>query len=238
MKMNNRLMLTMIFCMGFSVGILARQSAPEVASKNPSYQSSEPQGLSTGNKKFSVGIRFFPLECGISLGSLSDGAKMSDIVALQLPLWLDVCYAFNPRFLAGVYVQWAGAVITDMSECSNTRFGVQSQYHLGASGAVDPWLGLGIGYDILSGNDRIPSFSDVDEIAEFTYSGMEFANLQIGLDFRAWSICGLGPYASWSLGQYSGYSTADPMSGKKTGSIEKKAMHQWLTLGLHLAIKL
>ena len=70
------------------------------------------------------------------------------------------------------------------------------------------------------------------------WNGMDFFNIQAGLDFRLLSMAGLGPYVSWSMGQYFNYSNSDPLHGKKSGSIAEKAIHEWLTLGIRLALKL
>jgi hypothetical protein len=68
--------------------------------------------------------------------------------------------------------------------------------------------------------------------------GFEFANLQVGLDFRLGSVFRLGPFASFSLGQYSNGSVSDPTGGEASGSIDHKTLHEWLTLGVHAAFYL
>jgi hypothetical protein len=92
---------------------------------------------------------------------------------------------------------------------------------------MDPWVGFGIGYEMFSNKQ---SANGVDVTT--TYKGFEFANLQGGLDFNVASGLNVGPFLSFSMGQYSSQSM-DPESPLfPNGSVENKAMHEWLTLGI------
>jgi hypothetical protein len=69
-----------------------------------------------------------------------------------------------------------------------------------------------------------------------TGKGFEFINLHGGLDFNLSPGFGLGPFLSFSVGQYS--STSTSCSGSCTGltaesgDVADKAVHQWLLLGV------
>jgi hypothetical protein len=70
-----------------------------------------------------------------------------------------------------------------------------------------------------------------------TGKGFEFINLQGGLDFKVAPGLALGPFLSFSIGQYSSASVS--CSGNACGGfasasddIDEKAPHQWLLLGV------
>jgi hypothetical protein len=91
---------------------------------------------------------------------------------------------------------------------------------------MNPWFGLGIGYEIAS----VSAEAGGGE-ASTTYKGIEFLNLQAGADFKVADNVGIGPFLSFSLGQYSSFSSESPL-GEIDGDIEEKGMHQWLTIGV------
>ncbi len=91
---------------------------------------------------------------------------------------------------------------------------------------MDPWFGLGVGYEILG----ITTSAGGQETSA-NGSGFEFANLQGGLDYKAGPVM-VGPFVSFSLGQYSSVTRQASGQGEQSGSIDKKAIHEWLTLGV------
>lgn len=100
---------------------------------------------------------------------------------------------------------------------SQLRFGLQGQYHLSPGESMNPWFGLGVGLEM------------VDQKAGDTksgVSGLEFATLMAGADFKVADNIGVGPFLNFSIGQYS------KVTGDNEGDIEDKAMHQWLTIGV------
>jgi outer membrane protein W len=157
------------------------------------------------------------------MGSVADGVKMSDGVSGQIPIWIDAGYMVTPNILVGLYGQY-GFVQTKNcpagASCSahDFRIGVQGQYHLMPTESADPWLGLGVGYESLG-----TSFSGGGASIDTSTTGLEFLNLQGGADFKLADAFALGPFLSFSLGEY---------SSTTGGSIDKKAMHEWLTLGV------
>ena len=56
-------------------------------------------------------------------------------------------------------------------------------------------------------------------------------NLQLGLDLKAATRVGLGPFMTFSLGQYDHVSTS--FGGQTTSSdVENTVLHEWLTFGV------
>lgn len=187
--------------------------------------------------KFVLGLR---LGYALPMGSAAKNQKMSDSISGMIPIWLDVGYMVTPNIMVGIYGQYGLISMADKAcpsgaDCSasDLRFGVQGQYHLSPSENLDPWFGLGIGYESASWKA-----SAGGQEMKTTYSGLEFLNLQGGADFKLSPAFGLGPFVSFSMGQYSSASVTLPGLGEVSGSITDKAMHEWLTLGVRGAFNL
>jgi outer membrane protein W len=92
-------------------------------------------------------------------------------------------------------------------------------------GSFTPYGGVGIGYEILSGKTTAGSVE-----ATSSYSGLEFLNLQAGLDIPVATGLNIGPFVSFSLGQYSSFKQTS--SGTEVSLDLPKSMHEWLFLGI------
>jgi len=192
------------------------------------------QEEATGGK-FQVGLR---LGYGIPFGSFQKDQSMSDGVAGMVPLWLDLGYIITPNVMLGAYAHYAYvSLANDPSDAcdaadescsaSDLRLGVQGHYHLAPGEALDPWFGLGIGYEMLTFKGPIGATpTGGTQVGKATYKGFEFANLQLGADFVVTKSLAVGPFASFSFGQFSS------VGGDLDGDIEDKAFHEWLVLGV------
>lgn len=200
---------------------------------------------------FELGAR---LGYGIPMGKLADDGADSDLsnyISGMVPLQLDVGYRVIPNLMVGGYFMYGFGITGDSldkscdaakalgvdASCSahDLRLGLQAQYHFMPEGDVDPWLGAGLGYEWLSFGVDVSS-GGVSQKNTITGRGFEFINLQGGVDFPLAPNFGLGPFLSFSVGQYSKASTdcsgtgCDPTdSGSQ--DIDNKAMHEWLTIG-------
>jgi hypothetical protein len=173
--------------------------------------------------QFTLGLR---LGYSPAMGDAEQDFAMSDYVKSQIPIQVDAMYNFTPAFSAGGYLSYGfgqvGGDTQDLcdafeADCSATslRIGVQGAYAFnGATPTFTPWLGAGIGYEILSFDGGAGS---VDT------SGFEFLNLQGGGDYKVNDQFAIGPYVQLSFAQYSSVESAD---------IANTGMHEWLTFGL------
>jgi outer membrane protein W len=188
-----------------------------------------PLGNSTGGGTETVG--------GITVQT--EDQKLSDDISGMIPIWLDLGYFVTPNIMIGLYGHYGIALIADGdpargtgcpegADCSGSviRFGLQGQYHLSRGQSLDPWFGLGVGYEILSAKQ-----SAQGQEQSFSLKGFEFVNLQAGADFKVANNVAVGPFVSFSLGQYSSFSV-DPEVPGLTDDIPNKSMHEWLTLGV------
>jgi hypothetical protein len=219
-----------------SLLLLSRTATAEPAAAPtpaPTAESAAFANHPSADKRFVLGVR--PFGYGKSMGSIAAGAKLSDLTSGCIPFWFDVGYLVTQNVMLGLYLQYAiaGGGADWMGSGSDVRLGVQAQFHPTSSGLIDPWAGLGIGYEILSMSADIMGHQATAKV-----KGIEFANLQAGLNFRVWSTLGIGPYASFSFGQYSSQSGSVSGQGSQSGSIDKKAMHEWLIFGANASIAL
>ena len=199
-----------------------------------------------GDVAFEAGVR---TGIGIPLGKVSDpAADLNDIASLQIPLQLDAGVRLFGNLFLGAYVQYGFAFVSDdVAGCddnalvdvdcsaSDVRLGIQAHYHFMPRESLDPWIGLGFGYEwanLSAEND------DSNTEISITVSGFEFFSLQFGLDIALSKHVRLGPFLSFSLAQFDD-ATVDCSgtalcSGGIYGDVEDKALHEWLMLGARL----
>ena len=213
-----------------SVAAVAQDAEPEAepapdAASAPAPVADATAGVSSGSafadKKIRLGLR---LGYAFAMGSSQEGTKMSDGTSGQVPIWIDAGYMVTPNIMLGLYGQYGFVLLKDCNDCSahDLRFGIQGQYHLAPAASMDPWLGLGVGYEILSTSQTAQGITVSGDV-----KGFEFLNLQGGADFKVADALTVGPFLSFSLGQYSSIS-----SGGLSADIDKTALHEWLTVGV------
>jgi outer membrane protein len=210
------------------------EARPALVEEEQEPEEEPPAESREADGKFYLGLRVgYGLPMGDAAGDA--GAALDGFYTGKLPLWVDLGYRLSPSFLIGVYGQYGIAFVADAQciegqDCSGSvlRFGLQIQYNFAPAATLDPWLGLGFGYEIASGQAGV---------ATFELKGFEFANLQAGLDYKVSAAVGVGPFVSFSLGRYALGEFEGPL-GTQRGEITEKALHQWLVLGLRVAFAL
>lgn len=201
---------------------------------------------SAAERSFQLSLRTgYALPFGYSNGTGTSGnvrsyeTKMSDAFSGGVPIWIDAGYMVTQGLLLGVYFEY-GFVGVKSSKASNPRvgcptgascsahdihYGVQAQYHFGFGQAIDPWLGFGIGRESLSLSQSLNGVTN-----DGALSGWEFARLQAGADFGVAEGVGVGPFVSFSFGQYSSMHAESGGLGVDA-DIPSTRMHEWLTFG-------
>jgi hypothetical protein len=155
---------------------------------------------------------------------LNTATNLVDYASFTIPIGLDVGVRISGVVFVGGYFQYglAGSPSQSyctVSGCSSTtvRVGGEVLIHPLGNAPVDPWFGVGSGFEWLS----------VSDTPGVTLSGFEFFNLQLGIDFALGSVVRLGPYASFSMGEYTSTSTS-VSPGSTT--------HEWLTFGVRFVL--
>jgi hypothetical protein len=189
-----------------------------------------------------LGLRTgYAIPLGSSVGGPGDNS-LSNTFNGVLPIWVDAGYRLNPNLFLGAYFQYGIAFLNTSKagssgvncnasgvSCSGSdlMFGVQAHYHFMPDGTIDPWAGLGIGYEIAN-----VSVSQGGQSASVSQSGFQFVNFQAGGDYKATPNLGIGPFVMFSLGQYGSCSFGGAASSLGNCSIQQTAMHEWLTFGV------
>ena len=162
---------------------------------------------------------------------------LSDDVKNLVPIWIDAGYRFTPSFSLGLSFQYAfGFINKDQnpfctqaaSDCSthDTRVGLNATYHFMPGQKLDPWVGFGLAYEWLTFESTVLGVA-----GSGTASGTEFANLQVGGDLTASRNVRIGPFASFSFGEYGDFST-EANNRTLNGTFANKSVHEWLILGV------
>ena len=172
-----------------------------------------------------------------------NGTPLADLMSWSVPLELELGARIGPAFVGG-YVSYAFAKAGSALEAgtsrsaSNVRFGFEVLWHLSPEHAVDPWVGLGVGYEWLNlsiggaGGGAITG----------SVRGFEWVNLQLGIDFTLGRNFRLGPFVRSRVGQYDtgslGVLNTQGGGASTTGDIQSKAVHTWIDVGLRFAFLL
>jgi hypothetical protein len=172
----------------------------------------------------------------LPMGEVADrGADLENVMSGGIPIWLELGVRASPKFMLGIFGQYAFGFNGNFCDrfgasCSvrDIRAGVQFHYHFTPERKSDPWLGLGTGYEWLT-----LDVSSSNEDASLTMSGFEYLNVQFGIDFKLDQAlrAGVGPFMSFSLGEYSKISCNGDGAAECPSSIEETSMHNWLLLG-------
>ncbi len=174
---------------------------------------------------------------GVPTGKFSNegDGDVRDVVSSSVPIGFGAYYRFNPNFRLGGFFEIAPLSIDD-SACGGAscdgvsyRFGVEGQYHFTPHQRADVWLGLGLGYE--STNLHAEFFDPASNtvfLANTKFTGLLFPRIIGGVDFAVSPRFTLGPYASWTGGQY------DHVDDDVLGSagIHDKSYHGWFELGI------
>jgi hypothetical protein len=176
---------------------------------------------------------------GVPLGSAyQNGAgsdqSLSEIDSYTIPIQLDLGVRLGGSWFLGGYFSYGFAGSNTTGSCSTSgdctpstlRVGGQVHWHPLGSASLDPWIGIGSGYEKVS----ISSSSGTASL-----SGWEFGNLQVGIDFALGSLFRIGPWVSFSIGQY-GSASGSTSGGGVSVDLQNKTIHEWIMGGVRLVI--
>src|SRR6185369_970130 len=180
-------------------------------------------------------------------GKESSNVALHDVVSGMVPLWFDVGYRFTPALYAGAFFQYGFAFVNDQRNAScyqgvscsahDIAFGANLHYHAQPQGIFDPWLGAGVGYEVLAVNESGTSISlgtSLPVERSWKAKGFQFLILEAGGDFKATPDLAVGPFVNFALGQYGRWSNHQTIAGTpedQSGDLHG-ATHEWLTLGV------
>jgi hypothetical protein len=155
---------------------------------------------------------------GGGAGIVYSGLSVHEASGGGIPIIIDLGARIVPQLYLGIYGQFAPIFTKsnpiscpDDFDCNaqQWRFGVEGDFHFVPRSRLDPYIGLGGGYEVLHTNVTGPvpvptalgTFTG-NAHASITDRGWEFANLTLGFDARITRAVGLGPFVSGSIGEY------------------------------------
>lgn len=222
---------------GVAAGPAADGPAAGTAGASTQAQGAPPVVKPSGRNatKFEAALR---VAFSLPFGTTANGdVSLSDAASFTMPVGVDVGVRLGGLVFVGGYFQYGffgspGATACSSASCSaNTvMVGVEFLFHPLGNAAVDPWFGIGTGWEWLNFNASGPGGTGSAQ-----YSGWDFLNLQVGLDFAIGSVLKLGPYAAFSVGQYSSVSLT-LNGGSASGDVADKALHEWLSFGVRFTV--
>lgn len=177
-----------------------------------------------------------PIELGFSSGYSRGLEPISAI-----PLVLDLDYRFSPNWGAGVFGELGfPRVSIDDEEASyaagghHYRVGIEAQYHAKSESRVEPWLGVGFGYDVLRATyhetssywDKLNPTPD-HASRPLRASGFELGHLRLGIDFRIFPAFAIGPFLSASVVAY-----------RNQVGVTRSDVNLWGNIGLKATVRL
>ncbi|HET9930663.1 MAG TPA: hypothetical protein VFQ35_08245 [Polyangiaceae bacterium] len=186
---------------------------------------------------------------GNATGNSAD--TLSRRYAWQIPIAFDLGAKITRSIFVGTYLQVGfgaegsdnevAAFCDDNDEnfsndvsCSvlTARLGLLMNYQFSPDKVLNPWIGYGIGFESASQSlkDKQHGYSE-----STTVSGLTYAQLSGGFDFRG--AVGVGPYAEIALGAFSRTSTEQYGRKVYSGSIDDRALHAWVTLGVRFVVR-
>ncbi len=162
----------------------------------------------------------------------SNNTSLHDDISGLIPIWIDAGFRPNPNVYLGVFFQYAFAFVNNDQnpDCAQSgvscsakdlRLGLDAHYHFSPGESLDPWVGVGAGYEWLVLDESAGAVS-VSETA----SGFEFVNLQIGGDFAVAPNVGIGPFFAFTLAEYS------HLGGAIDTDLATKSIHGWMMGGV------
>jgi len=175
-------------------------------------------------------------------GRVEPSKRLQHTVAGAVPLWLDVGFRINRRWLVGGYGHYGLALASATSQtrcpdCQHTwvRYGVQAQYRFYDAGRRNMWLGLGTGREVLN--------TSIDEYEESSRSirGWEIINLQLGSEIHVVEGLGIGPYLSFSVDSFGSKleRCRDEHlcpSDERRVQTDLSGLHGWVNAGLRVVL--
>ena len=170
----------------------------------------------------------FPLGDAGTVNDVDD--SFDDLVDNAFPLWLELNYRLGPSLELGAYGQYAFTSGGDrFDDGADIRAGLQLNYIFSPGAQLSPWLGIGGGYEWLTGDRDVIDVGNIRASRDATIEGWDFM-VQGGADFHLGDRLTLGPFAAVTFGQF-GELDIDGLGSDET-NIDDKAWHEWVQLGV------
>jgi hypothetical protein len=182
---------------------------------------------------------------GVPFGEVArDGEAVDEIVPDKFPLGLELGYRLTPRVHGDIYVELAPARVADAAcgaggscRAYDLRFGLLFLLRLAPGRQLDPWIGIGVGVEVLQAEVQGADPAAPPGGSERRWTGIEVP-LEAGVDVRISRRLALGPYVSASLAQFTSKEERPVGGTGATGPVDHRQLHGWLQAGLKATFQL
>jgi len=175
------------------------------------------------------------------IGKLQSQAalELGNLFEAEIPIVLQAGWRLGDYWYLGAYGSIAGgtpgsvfAEPCSLSNCTavSYRVGVEALVYLVPDGLLDPWLGLGVGYDV--------SRLDIEERSGKLFTavhGFEIPRLAAGVDVRFSRLFAFGPTIDFAAGEYT-RRTVETDRYSIDRPITQSAWHAWFSAGLRWVV--
>jgi hypothetical protein len=194
---------------------------------------------------------------GIPFDEITSDAKedLNDLVVGQVPIWVDVGARVGGHVSFGLYYSYGfglpgsylretcdllrattpGASVDVSCYVRNHRLGLQLGYHFRPRDDFDPWIAGGVGHELLDVTIS-SAHSSGSATTTIDADGMEYLNVQAGLDYRLSQYFHAGPFLVVTVTTYGEHTRACygtcGIAGSSGGEVQNEASHEWLFFGL------
>jgi len=180
---------------------------------------------------FHVGARAaYALPFGPFTGE-ADSPYLHDLYLGTVPLWVDLELSTRDlKLRMGAFLQYAPGHLR--GECdgpcgaNDLSTGIQVSYHFAPHKRLDPWVGMGLGYEWTNLHALRTAVS---------YRGPAL-QLQAGGDYGVVGPVRVGPFVNLTVGYYSRMDFTLEGRGSGTALIQRRVPHFWLALGVRLQV--
>ena len=190
-----------------------------------------------------------PFEIGLSSGYSVVGfghrLQAADFESLwAIPLLVDVGYRISKNWSIGAYgevgfIDNSPSDVEDVDESikgHHYRLGAEALYHSSPERRVQPWFGVGLGYDALRTTYRVRSTfppvasarPDPGSSSPIRANGLEIGHAQLGIDFALVPGFAFGPFLGGSVVSY----------GNRRGIQSSDGFNVWSNIGLKATLRL
>ncbi len=174
---------------------------------------------------------------GFPTGSAVNGSPLSDWTGGQLHFEGSGDLVILRRLVLGANVGFGigstgsgydNACNGDGVSCSalDVDFGVHAEYRFLPDNMINPWVGLGVGYEFLIEHADDGEGDTADETL-----GGAYVDISGGVDFQAGPF-GIGPFLGYRFGTYTSKSFSDSNGDEVDTGVLNNAGHGWFMLGV------
>jgi len=168
--------------------------------------------------------------------------EVKDLVERKVPFEIELGYRVTRRVWAQVHFELAPAsparaLCAAGTSCSasDVRFGVMMLLRLLPGARLDPWIGAGVGVEVLNA-EGLDAASRVR--TEWSWAGVELPFVEAGADLRIADRIGFGPWISYSFARFTSESAQAAGAATTSGGVHGRTVHHWLSGGLQATLKL